>query len=131
MATGIHIEDSDDILLQGNDISGFDKGVVVRNSTRVTAIDNTIIEKAIQVYGTDFKDVIEKVAKDSTPETINALEEVTTNTNNASGGWRILIKRYGTTIGKFSVGILKSVLEETAFAVLKSELRKDSIHIGD
>lgn len=129
MSTGIHVEDSDSIVLRDNYISGVGKGIEVKRSTNVIASGNTIIEKAILAYGPEFADVIKKVETEPTPETSKALEDVMTNTATASKSWAVLIKRYGINIGRFSVQILSNVLAKAAYEGLKDLLQKHGINI--
>lgn len=42
-SVGIHIEDCDKVKLGNNKIEGYDKGIVVKNSTKITAKANEII----------------------------------------------------------------------------------------
>lgn len=129
MSTGIHIEGSDDIKLKSVDIIGFDKGIVIKNSTNVVAVDVSIVEKAILTYGPEFADVIEKVSEDPTAETAKALEDVMSNTVSAWTSWGILVDKYGKTIGRFSVNILSKVLTATAYEALKDYLHKHGVEI--
>ncbi len=129
MSTGIKVTGGGNNTLEWNVSIGSDIGIDVEDSWNNFLKGNIhISNEALQIYGKDFIDVINAVQKSRDTEALLALGNiVNTKPENAIAAWEILIKKFGTQIGNFSVSVLAGVISIPAYDMLRLALSSHGI----
>ena len=98
----------------------------------VLIIDNNLIlsEKALRIYGSEFRDVFDRVSASEDRDAIAALATIQeSEPNKAVDAWATVIKTCGAALGSFSISTLSNVLSPLAYAGLKALLTPRGIQL--
>ncbi len=127
--TGIKIKGGGENTIEWNVSIGLDVGIDVEDSWNNLLKGNIQVSKeVIQIYGEDFKDIIFAIQRSRDMEALLAFGNIiNTKPDSAIAAWEILIKKFGTQIGNFSVATLSGVVSTPVYAMLKTALQAHGI----
>ena len=131
MSEGIVIEGGKGNILSNNTFVGMNPAIRITDGSH-NRIDNNLIlsEKALRIYGSEFRDVFDRVSASEDRDAIAALATIQeSEPNKAVDAWATVIKTCGAALGSFSISTLSNVLSPLAYAGLKALLTPRGIQL--
>ena len=131
MSEGIVIEGGKGNILSNNTFVGMNPAIRITDGSH-NRIDNNLIlsEKALRIYGSEFRDVFDRVSASEDRDAIAALAIIQeSEPNKAVDAWATVIKTCGAALGSFSISTLSNVLSPLAYAGLKALLAPRGIQL--
>jgi hypothetical protein len=126
---GINIENSENVTIDSNFISGYDTGIRISGGKNHTLNRNIIVSKeALKIYGPYINDVVDVVRTGGDPGALLALNIILkVHPDETVDAWTIIGKKYGATFGKFSLSMLSGVMSNVAYGALKALLLQHGV----